>query len=342
VNGLDTEELDTETDTTSVSDSDTTPPATFRNPLNTIRGSDPFMLYYEGNYYLTATTWSNQLTMKRAPTIEGLKTAEEVVVWEERNLFSNHCCNMWAPEFYFLDGKWYYYYTAGRQGDNFDYQRMYVLESEGKDPMGPYTWRGQIYDVQSLWTIDGSILELEGDRYFMFSRWQGNKQCLFIARMSNPWTLTGGATTISCPEYSWEMRESNVNEGSEALQRNGKTFVVYSASGCMSIEYKLGLLELVENGNPMKADDWIKHPEPVFRWRQEDGRAVYGPGHNGIFKSPDGTEWWHVYHANSDRNGGCTVQRTTRAQKIDWNTDGTPDFGEPKFLNEDIVVPSGE
>jgi len=33
-------------------------PVTFRNPLNQSHGSDPWMVYYDGKYYLAATTWS--------------------------------------------------------------------------------------------------------------------------------------------------------------------------------------------------------------------------------------------------------------------------------------------
>jgi len=346
--GLPDDTTDTTFDTGTGQDTgtDTTPPATFRNPLNTIRGSDPFTRYYNGYYYLTATTWTNQLTMKRATTLEGLKSAQEQVIREETDTTTDHCCNMWAPEFFLLDGphgpRWYYYYTAGRSGDDFGYQRMYVLESIGTDPMGPYTFVGQIYDVAGWWAIDGSVLEHGGSRYFLFSRWQGENQCLWIAPMDNPWTIGGSAQVISCPEYDWERHDSNVNEGPEALQRNGRTFIVYSASGCMGYEYKLGLLELTAGGDPMDPADWVKAPEPVFSWRESGQQGVYGPGHNGIFKSPDNTEWWHVYHANTGPDDGCYIWRTTRAQKINWTADGTPDFGVPAFLDEDLVVPSGE
>ena len=33
-------------------------PGILRNPLNAYAGSDPCLTYYDGNYYLSATTWS--------------------------------------------------------------------------------------------------------------------------------------------------------------------------------------------------------------------------------------------------------------------------------------------
>jgi GH43 family beta-xylosidase len=56
---------------------------------------------------------------------------------------------------------------------------------------------------------------------------------------------------------------------------------------------------------------------------------VYAPGHNGFFKSPDGTEDWIVYHANNSASGGCDMNRSTRAQKFTWNPDGTPKLRRP-------------
>lgn len=84
------------------------------------------------------------------------------------------CCNTWAPEFHLLDGPngrhWYYYYTAGTAG-TLDNQRSYVLESAGTDPIGPYTFKGRLFDPQhDGWSIDGSVLQLNGGYIFCFRR----------------------------------------------------------------------------------------------------------------------------------------------------------------------------
>jgi GH43 family beta-xylosidase len=56
------------------------------------------------------------------------------------------------------------------------------------------------------------------------------------------------------------------------------------------------------------------------------------PGHNGFFKSPNGTEDWIVYHAWPTSAGqGAGGERSARAQKFTWNSDGTPNFGSPCF-----------
>lgn len=317
--------------------SDDGEPGMLRNPLNANNGADPWLEYYDGNYYLAATTWSSSLTMRKSPTLAGLKTAEPVQIYFETE--PSRCCSMWAPEFRLLDGpngpRWYFYYTAGIFG-NYDYQHSHVLESAGADPMGPYTYKATLHEP---WSIDGSVMELNGSLYFLSSAFDKGLQSLFIAPMSNPWTISGERRLLSKPEYPWEASGSYVNEGPVALHHDGKTFIIYSASACWTPDYKLGML-IYTGGDPLEMDSWTKHPEPVFQ--RSDENQVFAPGHNGFFKSPDGTEDWIVYHANASLDGACDGRRTTRVQKFIWNEDGTPNFGVPVSTEEPIAAPSGD
>ena len=92
--------------------------------------------------------------------------------------------------------------------------------------------------------------------------------------------------------------------------------------------------------DPLNTDSWTKNPKPVFQ--RADQNRVFGPGHNGFFKSPDGTEDWIVYHGNDQPSDGCDGARMTRVQKINWNADGTPDFGIPLPDDQPIAAPSGD
>lgn len=309
--------------------------ATFTNPLIS-NGADPWLEYYNGNYYLTTTTWNSQIVMRKSPTIAGLKTAAAVYVWSDTT--ASRCCNIWAPEIHRLNGpsgyRWYLMYSAGVSTD-LGGQKNHVLESEGDDPMGPYRYRGN--PLSSTWNIDGSYLEYGGSIYMLWSQWVGSYQTIFINKMSNPWTLSGSATAIATPTWSWEMVSSNVNEAPEIIQKNGRTFMSFSASSCNTPDYKLGLMELTGT-NPLSASSWIKTASAVF----SKANGVYGPGHNGFFTSPDGTEDWLVYHGNASSSQGCGDTRSTRVQKINWNSDGTPNLGSPVSTSTAVTVPSGE
>jgi GH43 family beta-xylosidase len=201
--------------------------------------------------------------------------------------------------------------------------------------MGPYHYKAQLIDY---WAIDGSVLQVSGKLYFLFSAWQGATQNIWLSAMTNAWTVTGARTLLSEPSYAWEQEGTDsVNEGPVALYHAGRTFVTYSASQCASPGYKLGLLELIGT-NPLVTAAWTKSAAPVF----QTANGAYGAGHNGFFVSPDGKENWIVYHATANSAGSCWTDRTTRIQRFDWKSDGTPNFGAPLSLNTAIVVPSGE
>ncbi|WP_184815743.1 family 43 glycosylhydrolase [Actinophytocola algeriensis] len=309
-------------------------PSQFSNPIKR-NGPDPWMQYHNGYYYLATTTWNSTITMRRSRTLAGLSSAADQVVF---NLSGrpNGCCNMWAPEFHLLNGRWYLYYVAGQNVPDFNpTQRLHVLESSGTDPMGPYTFKA---DLGNTWELDPSILQHNGKLYLLGSASDGT-QSLTITPMSNPYTLSGARRTISQPTLAWERQTHPVNEGAEPLYRNGRVMLVYSASACWGPDYKLGLLTLT-GSDPLNRSHWTKSPNPVFQ--RNDANSVFAPGHNGFFKSPDGTEDWIVYHANDSASGGCDMNRSTRAQKFTWNADGTPNFGTPVRLGTTLAAPSGE
>jgi len=319
----------------------TTQPGTFTNPLKA-QGPDPWLQYYNGFYYLATTTWNRTVTMRKATTLRGLASATDQVIFNLTN--PNGAGTMWAPEFHLLNGpngqRWYLYYVAGREPYDLGTQRIHVLESAGLDPMGPYTFKADMLDPVSdnTWELDPGILQLNGNLYLLGTYYNGS-QPMFIRPLSNPWTASGTRRLLATPTYSWETVGGAVNEGAEVIQHGGKTFIVYSASHCSTPDYKLGLLTW-NGGDPLLSSSWVKSPNPIFQ--RNNAASVYGPGHNGFFKSPDGTEDWIVYHANSSVSGGCDMNRSTRAQKFTWNADGTPNFGVPVGLGVTLTAPSGE
>lgn len=321
------------------------PGSTFQNPLvGTPNSADPWLGYHNGNYYYAATTWTGDIYIRRSPTLAGLKTAAETRVFQMSQ--PGATSNMWAPSLHQLNGKWYLYYSAG-PSSCCGGQRQHVLESAGSDPMGPYTYKGKLNLMPNDgWAIDGSVMTVGGASYFVFSAFTNNgsfesgaTQNLYISRLTNPWTVAAPGTLISQPTHSWETQGNPVNEGPTVLQRGGRTFLTYSASFCATPDYKIGMLELT-GSDPLSRSSWTKNSTPLFQ--RSDANGVYGPAHHTFFKSPDGTEDWIVYHANSSSSQGCGTTRTSRAQRISWNPDGTPNLGVPVSTSTTLAGPSGE
>ena len=311
--------------------------ATFRNPLKP-EGADPWLTYYDGWYYLSTTGGPN-LKMRRARRMAELKEAPDTIVWKDDT--PSRSQKIWAPEYDLLESghglRWYLYYTASDDVDN--HHRMYVAESAGADPRGPYTFRAKLLTDphDEYYAIDGTVLKNADDALYFI--WCGRPskagQGLFISRMTNPWTLTGERVGIEASGFGCE----EVREGPVTLQHDGKIFLFYSACDTGKPDYKLGMLIADAKSDLMNPASWKQFPTPVFT--RSDVNGVYGPGHNYFFKSPDGKQDWIIYHAKTS-SAYTYAGRSTRAQPFTWNADGAPNFGAPLSLDTDIPVPSGE
>ncbi|WP_367138275.1 family 43 glycosylhydrolase [Saccharothrix sp. HUAS TT1] len=309
------------------------PGPSFSNPVVPAPNSaDPTLVQHNGQYYYVATTWTSNIVMRRSSTIAGLRSAPEQVVHRASGT------TMWAPHLEQINNRWYLYYSVELSGAP---RRTHVLESAANDPAGPYTYRGILNLMPNNgWAIDGAVLKLNGALYFHYSAFHADGlQSIYIAPMSSPTSVSAFGTRISAPTLAWERQGQPVNEGSFALQRGGRTFLTYSASYCGTADYKLGMLEY-RGGDPLAASSWTKFANPIFQ--RSDANGVYGPGHHSFFTSPDGTETWIAYHANSSASQGCGTTRTTRVQKVSWNADGTPNLGVPVSTSTVLAGPSGE
>jgi GH43 family beta-xylosidase len=104
------------------------------NPLIPQR-ADPWVYKHtDGYYYFTASVPEyDRIEVRRATTLQGLGSASPVVIWRKHasGVMSKH---IWAPEIHYIDGKWYIYFAAAREGAPFDH-RVYVLENTSADPL---------------------------------------------------------------------------------------------------------------------------------------------------------------------------------------------------------------
>jgi GH43 family beta-xylosidase len=310
-----------------------TPPPTFTNPILD-SGADPWVTRWN-NQYVYVRSDGGAVWVSKSQRLQGIGQGAEIKVWDPPNgLPYSH--NVWAPELHYLDNKWYIY-VAADDGNNANH-RMYVLEGNTQDPAGSYTFKGKIAAATDRWAIDGTVLETNGSRYFVWSGWPGftdGQQNLYIAPMSSPWTISGDRVQISAPTLSWERVGLPINEGPTALKKDGTVHIIYSASGFWTPEYSLGQLTLT-GANPMFGGAWTKKTTPVFTRTQ----SVVGVGHASFTKSPDGWEDWIVYHAHDNPNV-WTGNRDVRTQPFTWNADNSPNFGQPIASGTPIDEPSG-
>lgn len=307
------------------------------NPLIEQRADPWIYKHTDGFYYFTGSVPAyDRIELRRSETIQGLTNAEAKTVWVKHES-GKMSANIWAPEIHFIDGKWYIYFAAARTSETkdglFDH-RMFVLENSSDNPLeGEFIEKGQIITKWESFALDATSFEHNGVRYLVWAQKDpeifGNSN-LYISEMENPWTLKGEQVCITTPEYDWEKIGFLVNEGAAVLKRNGKIFISFSASAT-DFNYCMGYLTADENSNLLDPASWHKTPEPVFVTNEETGQ--YGPGHNSFTVSEDGSQDILVYHARNykeiEGDPLYDPNRHTRVQVLEWNEDGTPNFGIP-------------
>ncbi|MFG1670064.1 family 43 glycosylhydrolase [Streptomyces sp. Y7] len=309
------------------------PAATYTNPVAEKRADPHIFRHTDGYYYFTATVPEyDRIVLRRATTIQGLSTAQEVTIWT-RHSSGVMGAHIWAPEIHFIDGKWYVYFAAGATSDVWAI-RMYVLEGTGANPLtAAWTEKGQIKTRWESFSLDATTFVVGGVRYLAWAQRDpsvNNNTDVYLASMANPWTITGTPVMLSRPTYSWESAGYKVNEGPAVIQHGGKVFMTYSA-GATDSNYCLGLLSASASADLLDTANWSKSPSPVFT--SNASTSQYGPGHNSFTVSEDGRSDVLVYHDRSYKDiSGDPLNdpnRRTRVQKLYWKADGTPDFGIP-------------
>lgn len=138
--------------------------------------------------------------------------------------------------------------------------------------------KGKLTTPGDKWSIDGTVYNHSGQLYLLWSGWEGDinfQQNIYICAMSNPWTTRGKRVKTSSPQLEWETHGDlnnpndvphvKVNEGPQILAKNDKLFLIYSASGCWTEYFALGMLRANANSDLTDIVSWKKFKQPVFK-----------------------------------------------------------------------------
>ena len=310
--------------------------------------ADPYIVLGEDGYYYFTASYPmygatdaqgyDRIVLRRATTIEGLKTAEEKVVWDESESNISHRF-IWAPEMHYIGGKWYLYYAASSSSSNTWAINCHVLMCTGDDPYND-SWeekgKFQAADGDNVsftdFSLDMTYFECNGKSYVIWAQKVGTSN-LYMAEVDpeEPWKTTTPAMLLTKPEYYWECVTFPVNEGPSVIIHGGKVIVAYSASAT-GPEYCIGYMYADENADLMDINSWTKQTTPALT--SEDLVDEYGPGHNSFTKDEKG-DYIFVYHSRSKEcyEGNCGYGsqdplydpcRSARIRKVQWDENGLP------------------
>ena len=315
----------------------------------------------------------DRVVLRRGRTLEDLQDrSKQVTIWKAGNQgYENNAGKyvskgyryIWAPEIHRVGEYWVVYFTESQSGSNTTNIFCHALVLP--EDTDPYSTALTTAKDRSLWEdyqvragdgasgvttalIHGFDLDMtyfedekNGEPYVIWaSKTRSNNSDLYIAKVdkTQPWVVNSEIVRLSMPEYGWENVRYVVNEGPTVLQKNGKIFMCFSASGTGS-EYAIGMMTANQGDDLLDLSKWTKNPYPLLTSRDVDGEE--GPGHNSFTVDKDGNAIF-VYHArptshndkhcgwngteslhwNSDPlNDPC---RHARLKRVHWATDGTP------------------
>lgn len=312
--------------------------------------ADPFVTKGgDGFYYFTASypmygkndpEGYDRIILRRSKTVEGLASAEEKVIWDEKDSQTAFRF-IWAPEIHEIGGKWYVLFAASGSENNVWDIDCHIIMCSGKDPFnnawvdkGKFTaCDGDDFAFRGF-SLDMTHFECAG-RHFVAWAQNGGNSNVYLAEINpaQPWKTVSKSVLLTKPEYDWERVNIPVNEGPAVMIENGKVFMAFSASAT-GPEYCVGLLYADADADLTDPESWTKLSQPLLTSADLDGE--YGPGHNSFVKNEKG-EWLIVYHSRDELcfNKKCGFGnqdplydpcRSARIKKVEWDENGMPVF----------------
>ncbi|CAG7718764.1 unnamed protein product [Allacma fusca] len=316
--------------------------ATFRNPILNGAAPDPYIYRHNDGFYYWAKSTGNGIEVMRSRILTDFRNSERRVVFNAQAPYGA----LWAPEIHFIQGNFYIYFALETNNDNANH-RMYVIRAnDPNNALGGYSGIVKLTPHDSdVWAIDGTVMQYGNGRlYFIWSGWPtinaGFPQNLYIAPMSDPMTLSGPRVLLREPTGRWETIGAPLDEGPQVLEHNGRTFLIFSASGSWTADYCLGMIGIDGLRDPLVRSNWWQDVDRAVFWRNDE-QSVFGTGHASFTVSPDGSEPWIVYHAMERPDAGWEG-RTARVERFVWNPDGSPGFPRPAGLWNDLETPRGQ
>ncbi|MCM5663228.1 glycoside hydrolase family 43 protein [Galbibacter mesophilus] len=277
----------------------------YKNPLiENAFIADPFVLHYEGTYYLYGTTASN----------EGFKywISNNLVDWQEKGFAFKKKeegwgqKNFWAPEVIQYQDRFYMFYSA--KGETVNGEGMRICVAVAAEPSGPFEeMHAPLFDY-NFSCIDAHVFVDEGKPYLYYEKvgavgkhWEGKGYLWgMIYGVPLAENLSGPIaepTLCLYPSQDWEginSMKARSNEGMTVFKRNGIYYMMYSGNHYADPNYGVGY---ATSDAPLGM--WQKFPKnPILKNNLKKG--ISGPGHNSVLKIPNSKNWLIFYHSHAN------------------------------------------
>jgi len=225
---------------------------------------DPFVMRYNGRYYLYVSTKDGQVGIQ-------CWTSEDLVHWTYAGLCATDqkTRGAYAPEVYYYNGYFYMYTSPAGQGH-------YVLRSDS-----PTEGFEIITDNMGM-SIDGSVfIDRDGKWYF----YTANHGQMMVYDMSSPARMGRGRTLASISvNGGW-------TEGPMTVYHDGYYYMTYTGNHVLSRAYRINYGVSTTSGLEF---DRLEVQNPLLI---HTAGELFGIGHSSTVKGPDLDSYYIVYHS---------------------------------------------
>jgi xylan 1,4-beta-xylosidase len=222
---------------------------------------DPYVLRYDGKYYLYCSTKDRRIGVKAW-------SSDDLVSWRYEGLVTEEAISegAYAPEVVYWNGAFYMYTSPAGKGH-------YVLQSD--KPTGPFVKKTENLGL----TIDGSVFIDDDGKWFFTHAKSGG---IMASPMSDPYTIEPGKQ-LNASLGHW-------TEGSMIIKRKGRYFLTYTGNHVFSKGYRVNY---GVNRESPTGSYTIPENNPILISTAKD---FNGLGHSATVMGPDLDSYYMVYH----------------------------------------------
>lgn len=272
-------------------------------PLYSI--GDPYILKFNGNYYLYCSTRDSETGIK-------CWSSPDLMTWKYGGLCATESITKgaYAPEVIYWNGKFYMYTSPAGNGH-------YVLSSDS--PTGPFkAVTGNLGK-----SIDGSVfIDDDAKMYFYHADFNG----ILGSAMSS--TISIGADVNLNARMG-----NNWTEGPCVFKRNDNYYMIYTGNHVISKGYRIDYAS--NKTGPISSFTPAATQNPVLI--NTEGNFV-GLGHGSIFVGPDLDSYFLTYHNLAGDQGQGPI-RHLNFDRIAWNGDKMLVLGPTQFAQQAPAMP---
>ncbi len=261
---------------------------------------DPYILVYDGKYYMYGTCLSNGAGYGCCVSENLEDWSKPIQIYSPAN-GSDEIADFWAPECHYYEGSFYLFATYRSQASG----KRGTAIFKSSSPLGPFEniTNGHVTPRERD-CIDGTLyIDKSGQPWMVYvNEWTSNEDEIgemAAAKLSKDFTsfISEPIVLFRANKHIWTGISNFVTDGPSLYRtENGKLIMLWS-NGAKSGGYAVGM---AASDNGEIDGNWIHYPAAFYK---KGNDYEFDGGHPMLFKTLDGQLMMSIHSPNSRDDG---------------------------------------